>query len=229
MATLNKGYTFTSGDVVTPTKLNNLVDAATVTNIQTADIADSQITTAKIADSNVTTAKIANGAVTNAKLGNDIILVPAGAIMPFAMNSAPTGWLPADGAEYDKTGTYAALFAAIGTTHGETNGSGGAGTSHFRVPDLRGYFIRGFGTNSGDGTASAAFGTKQADAFQGHEHTDTYIGATSAVASGFGASGNVVNFTRPTTGVVTDTINGTPRIAAETRPRNIALLYCIKF
>jgi hypothetical protein len=73
MATLNKGYTFTSGDVVTPTKLNNLVDAATVTNIQTADIADSQITTAKIADANVTTAKIADSQITTAKIANNAV------------------------------------------------------------------------------------------------------------------------------------------------------------
>jgi hypothetical protein len=38
MATLNKGYTFTSGDVVTPTKLNNLVDLATLSPLVNADI-----------------------------------------------------------------------------------------------------------------------------------------------------------------------------------------------
>jgi microcystin-dependent protein len=243
-------YTFQNGDVVTPAKLNA---ARTVSAIQTADISDSQITTAKIADANVTTAKIADsnvttakiadtnvttakiadGAVTNAKLGNDIILVPAGAIMPFAMATAPTGWLPADGTEYSKTGTYATLFAAIGTTHGETNGSGGVGTSHFRVPDLRGYFIRGFGTNS-DGTASAAFGTKQADAFQGHYHQINRVAgggsfyAFSEAGEGWSEATLILNnsYVRQP---ITDNTNGTPRTAAETRPRNIALLYCIKF
>jgi hypothetical protein len=51
-------YTFTSGDTVTPTKLNN---ARTVSAIQTADIADAQITEAKLADASVTNAKLASG------------------------------------------------------------------------------------------------------------------------------------------------------------------------
>ena len=229
MATVTPGKVFTSNEVVTPANLNALgvptVDLAN-SEVTTAKIADANVTTAKIADANVTTAKIANGAVTNSKLGNDIILVPAGAIMPFAMNSAPTGWLPADGAEYDKTGTYAALFAAIGTTHGETNGSGGAGTSHFRVPDLRGYFVRGWGvagqngTNL-DGTASAAFGVKQADDFKSHSHQ---ILSTSNSAGSpdyaFGAGG---------AGSLGPTYNTRDTGGTETRPANIALLYCIKF
>jgi hypothetical protein len=60
-------YTFQNGDVVTPTKLN---DARTVSNIQTADIADFQITDAKLADANVTTAKIADANVTTAKIAD---------------------------------------------------------------------------------------------------------------------------------------------------------------
>jgi hypothetical protein len=72
MATITKGRTFTSGETVTPAKLNDVVDLATVTNIQTADIADGQVTTAKILDANVTTAKILDANVTNAKLATGI-------------------------------------------------------------------------------------------------------------------------------------------------------------
>jgi hypothetical protein len=61
MATVTKGRTFTSGETVTPAKLNDVVDLATVTDIQTADIADGQITTVKILDANVTDAKLATG------------------------------------------------------------------------------------------------------------------------------------------------------------------------
>ena len=205
MADIQKGYTFSNGEIITPAKLHALVDDATVAdgsittaklanslvttakiadaNITTPKIADANITTPKIADANITTPKIADGAVTSAKLGNDIILVPAGAIMPFAMNSAPSGWLAANGSEYAKTGTYAALFSAIGTTYGETNGSGGAGNTHFRVPDLRGYFVRGSGTNS-DGTASGTFAAKQTDAYKSHNHGG---------ATGTGTTGNESN------------------------------------
>lgn len=69
MATLTKGRTFVSGETVTPTKLNELVDLATVTNIVNADIsASADIAGSKLADNAVTTAKINNAAVTAAKL-----------------------------------------------------------------------------------------------------------------------------------------------------------------
>jgi microcystin-dependent protein len=44
----------------------------------------------------------------------------------------PSGWLLCDGSAVSRT-TYAALFAAIGTTYGAGNGS-----TTFNVPDLRG-------------------------------------------------------------------------------------------
>ena len=206
-----------------------------------------------------TATAVADGAVTTAKLApaTQQSLVPAGAIMPFAMNSAPSGWLPADGAEYSKTGTYAALFAAIGTTHGETNGSGSNGTSHFRVPDLRGYFIRGTGTNS-DGTASGTFAAKQAAAMLNHSHSGTTNGqsnshthtfndyyqiTTATFASTQATGSNRVSsitetgaFTSGTTAEASADHNhtfttGNPSAGGgtETRPANIALLYCIKF
>ena len=61
---LSKGHTFTSGEVVTPTKLNNLVDNAT--------IGDGTITTAMIADDAVTADKIATGAVTSDALASGV-------------------------------------------------------------------------------------------------------------------------------------------------------------
>lgn len=66
------GYTFTSGDTVTPTKLNN---ARTVSAIQTADISDAQITTDKLADSSVTSAKIADGTIVNADINASAAIV----------------------------------------------------------------------------------------------------------------------------------------------------------
>jgi microcystin-dependent protein len=178
---------------------------------------------------------VADGEVTVAKLAAAVqqLLVPAGAVQAFAMNSAPAGWLTADGTEYAKTGTYAALFAAISTTYGETNGSGGAGTSHFRVPDLRGIFVRGSGSQTISGiTYNKTFAAKEGDAFQGHQHAVTHdaqklIGPVHTIAGGFGAESvpASIQIGNPTT----DGANGTPRTASETRPANIAMLYCIKF
>lgn len=218
MATVTKGRTFVSGETVTPTKLNELVDLATVTAIQTADISDAQITTAKIADANVTTAKLAS----TTQQG----LLPAGAVMPFAMNSAPSGWLAADGTAVSRT-DYAALFAAIGTTHGAGNG-----TTTFNLPDLRGIFVRGSGSQTISGiTYNKTFAAKEGDAMQGHRHSlsnNTLVWRNTgggALGGGGVSSATSLDVGDPTT----DTTNGTPRTASETRPANIALLYCIKF
>ena len=68
----------------------------------------------------------------------DINATPAGAIQFFAMETAPVGWLKANGAEISRT-LYANLFAAIGTTFGS-----GDGKTTFNLPDLRGEFLRGW-------------------------------------------------------------------------------------
>lgn len=66
-------------------------------------------------------------------------LVPTGCVMPFAGAAAPSGWLACDGSAISRA-TYAALFAAIGTTWGA-----GDGTTTFNLPDLRGRSAIGSG------------------------------------------------------------------------------------
>ena len=44
--------------------------------------------------------------------------MPAGTVLTFAGQTCPSGYIEADGAEYNRTGAYAGLFAAIGTAHG---------------------------------------------------------------------------------------------------------------
>jgi len=135
---------------------------------------------------------------------------PAGAVMAFAMNSAPTGWLAADGTAVSRT-DYAALFTAIGTTYGA-----GDGSTTFALPDLRGYFVRGSGTNS-DGTAAGTFGAKQADELKAHTHT--LLGANNTTGAGLQITRMADNMSNFQSG----SFGGT-----ETRPKNIAMLYCIK-
>ena len=140
---------------------------------------------------------------------------PVGSIIYFAANTAPTGYLKANGAVVSRS-TYAALFAAIGTTFGAGNGS-----TTFGLPDLRGEFLRGW--DDGRGIDSGrAFGSAQGQAIQSHTHEaeihfdDSTTPRTDFRASGAGAKqGN--NATTLATG------------GTETRPRNIALLACIKF
>ena len=196
-------------------------------------IADGSVGTAKIVDANVTNAKlasdidasklttgtlpiarIADGAVTAAKLSSGVG-TPSGAVMAFAMNSAPAGWLAADGSNVNRT-TYAALFSAIGTTYGA-----GDGSTTFALPDLRGYFVRGSGTNS-DSTAAGTFGVKQADDLKSHTHT--YTDQVQVSVGVFNTAGGTGQDGATDLGRTTGSTGG-----AETRPKNIAMLYCIKF
>lgn len=140
-------------------------------------------------------------------------VVPAGAVAHFARNTAPTGWLAADGATVSRT-TYATLFAAIGTTFGA-----GDGSTTFKLPDLRGEFVRGW--DNGRGVDSGRnFGTFQADELKSHSHSvtlpvdnDSSAGSDDESISSLGGS---------------QTYGTSSTGGNETRPRNIALLACIK-
>lgn len=66
-----------------------------------------------------------------------------GQVCYFALPNAPTGFLPLDGRAISRT-TYAALFAAIGTTYGS-----GDGSTTFNLPDARGEFLRGVDNGRG--------------------------------------------------------------------------------
>lgn len=91
------------------------------------------------------TSAIADDAVTEAKIADALLekLTPTGSINQYAGATAPTGWLLCDGSEV-AIASNTALYNVL-TTNGtvfpygaNTNGSGGAGTTHFRVPDLKG-------------------------------------------------------------------------------------------
>lgn len=138
-------------------------------------------------------------------------LTPAGQVAHFARNTAPSGWLKANGAAVSRT-AYADLFAAIGTTFGA-----GDGFNTFNLPDLRGEFLRGWDDGRGVDTGRA-FGSFQADELKSHTHN---------IAMGYTNldQGLVGGGTAPNYGTLQTAAAG----GSETRPRNRALLACIKF
>lgn len=73
------------------------------------------------------------------KIGAEPATTPVGLITPFAGAAAPTDeWLLCQGQEVARA-TYPLLDRELGTTYGAyTNGSNVAGTTHLRLPDLRG-------------------------------------------------------------------------------------------
>jgi hypothetical protein len=140
--------------------------------------------------------------------------------------AAPSGTVKANGALLSRT-TYARLYdwantnsliVAEATWSADRWGAFGAGdgSTTFRIPDLRGEFLRGFDDGRGV-DASRVRGSWQVDLFKSHSHGPAFIalgGGPSTVGSG------VVNIQEPAI-----TATG----GAETRPRNVALLACIAF
>lgn len=79
-------------------------------------------------------------------------------MMIFSYLSSPSsGWLNCNGQELSKTDPiYSKLFQEIGITYGETNGSGGVGTTHFKLPNMSGKYLIPVATGTGvsGGTAT---------------------------------------------------------------------------
>lgn len=157
-------------------------------------------------------------------------LLPPGMVAPFATATAPTGWLVCDGTAVSRT-TYQALYDVVGIIHGY-----GDATSTFNLPDYRGRFLRGLDTtgtvdtdvasrtaaNTG-GVTGANVGSVQADALKAHTHGSQLWqapgGGTTALQSAGGSTDGYGN-----SGAVNSPNSGT-----ETRPKNAAVLYCIKY
>ena len=116
MATVTKGHTFVSGETVTPAKLNELVDLATVTAIQEADISDAAITNAKIA-SGVDASKLTTGTLPADRIGSD-------AITTARINNAAVTAAKLDGAQTGSAPIYGcrAWVSFVGTTGSTVDG-----------------------------------------------------------------------------------------------------------
>jgi microcystin-dependent protein len=151
--------------------------------------------------------------------------IPSGTIMPYAGSTAPAGWLVCDGTSYVRT-NYQKLFNAVGTAHGAADGT------HFNVPDLRGMFVRGKDGGAGNDPDAAGrtaprtgaatgdnVGSLQTDELKSHSHT---INAGNVVGD-LTAANIPYNTVYAQSGVVQ------PTGGNETRPKNITMLYVIKY
>ena len=172
--------------------------------------------------------------------------VPTGSVHLMATTTAPSGYLKCNGAAVSRT-TESALFAIIGTTWGE-----GDGSTTFNLPDLRGEFVRGWADN-GSVDSGRSFASSQSDQNKQHNHGVTDPGHGHSVndpghfhnvaysnsdsgdgvieESGVGLSGYEPTETA-TTGIAVNlghtgiSINNDG--GSEARPRNIAMMYVIK-
>lgn len=141
-----------------------------------------------------------------------------------------------DGSELDKD-KYRRLFYRYGLDSNiSLPFSEGDSSDAFKLPDMRGQFLRGYDDTALVDASNRVFGELQKDQFQGHWH-ELYLRAHSADSYNYTRynGGSVPtaeadthmtadNFVRY---ALSDNENGDPRIGDETRPKNIALLPCM--
>jgi len=143
---------------------------------------------------------------------------PPGTVIMLAATNIPTGYrlLKCNGATISRT-AYADLFSVIGTTFGV-----GDGVNTFRLPDLRGEFLRGWDDGRGV-DAGRVFGSWQTDEFRSHDHDIINTGREGYTRGHLFYGDRGVDYINQPDNV-TQKAGG-----VETRPRNYALLACIRY
>lgn len=165
MPDITKGKTFESGDRVTATSLNSLVDEAVINNlaINNNKLAADAVTNIKVSDAaaidwakmaaltsgqilvgnsdNLAAGVAMSGDATISNTGvvtlDPNAIMPSGSITQYAGSSAPTGWLICDGTEVPE------IHSDLDTLLDNQYGTGGNGRS--LLPDLRGRMPMGVG------------------------------------------------------------------------------------
>jgi Phage Tail Collar Domain. len=156
-------------------------------------------------------------------------ITPPGEVKMWPTDTVPTGYLECNGASIDRVGTYADLFAVLGTLYGT------ADADHFNLPDYRGVFLRGWDhghatdPNRATRTVPAAtgatitagdhVGTEQADAFKAHTHT-----YTTRFYNAYPYGPTAANVWATDTAGDTGSTGGN-----ETRPVNTNIMFIIKY
>ncbi|MDR1195297.1 MAG: phage tail protein [Endomicrobium sp.] len=166
--------------------------------------------------------------------------VPPGTVIAYAGNTIPEGYLLCDGSILSRS-DYPELFKAIGTIYG---GSG----STFNLPNFKGMFLRGNGSNTVTTTlggkitiASANLAVQQSDAIRNITGTFevTAVNAQGLIATTSGAiyGSTPRSFTVPIGGrediqrsnMATFDASRVVPTANENRPANYSVNYCIKY
>lgn len=244
-------------------------------SVTTAKINDEAVTTAKLPDNVITTPKVVNDAIDPTKINQTVTagygFTPPGAVIWYAGNTAPTGYIKCNGDSIPNgTGTVQGVTTDFSGLYAVVGGN---------VPDLRGEFIRALDDGRGV-DASRGIRSEQSESYKSHGHagdassagnhthgttvgnsgnltlntpsgysassyetdtktiaswdtmnntpegSDNWTGATISTRPGANHNHPV---TEPTAGAHTHNLNITNSGGDETRPRNVALLACIKY
>lgn len=139
-----------------------------------------------------------------------------------------SGWMLCDGRYLSKDG-YPELFSVLGYLYGKRSAD-----NAFRLPDYRGLFLRGVDAGSGmdpnasdrvgpEGTGTnSGVGSLQCAAMQDHTHTYKVILQATTSSQGTAAG-------QASTTDVTSSPDKPALVSSETRAKNIAVNFIIKF
>ncbi len=159
--------------------------------------------------------------------------VPAGAVFAFPVVTPPSGYLACEGQAVSRT-AYSTLFTLLGTLYGS-----GDGSTTFNLPDLRGEFIRGY-DNGRNVDAGRTIGSPQKSTLQVFDYSTPSLltlwkdpffsnesfGADPAAPADY--PGVNINYS-PGPFSQLPIGSSTPDVTGTVRPRNIAMIYCIKY
>ncbi|MCK5355241.1 MAG: tail fiber protein [Methyloprofundus sp.] len=142
------------------------------------------------------------------KAGHHSNIIPVGSINAYWGGNAPLGWLMCDGASIPDEAIYEELKKLVGNN----------------TPDLRGMFLRGLNDGRMDGRqdpngSSRLLGSYQEDKFSLHSHS--YVKRTGIDGHQAGPYHNIAHGLETKD---TDSVGGD-----ETRPKNIAVRFIIKY
>ena len=169
---------------------------------------------------------------------------PIGTVIAYMGATAPQDYLVCDGSIYN-IADYPQLANFFETQFGSKNKFGGDGTTTFAVPDLRGEFLRGNGTNSHSGQGNGAgIGTHQ-DATEipyvyGYLNSDSTTGQISgrfnpSATNAYNLPSKTDSSNKSSSPVRYVVYQGNTAISGAaieysymTRPTNTSVLYCIK-
>ncbi|WLE59282.1 phage tail protein [Burkholderia plantarii] len=159
---------------------------------------------------------------------------PPGMVAYFLGSTAPAGWLKANGAAVSRQ-AYSNLFARIGTTFGQGNGF-----TTYNLPDLRGEFLRAWddarGVDAGRDVGSWQKGTLVGGYDDDAQNNNVSYGANRGTAD-YGSDavqlsnypGASLYYLNPSPPLAVSPVSNASGMFSVARPRNVALLACIKY
>jgi microcystin-dependent protein len=178
--------------------------------------------------------------VKNAQITYITQALPIGSVMAFAATAIPTGWLECNGAILSQS-SYQALYnviynnnssAAFGYPCDVSGNYNPLLGTYFRLPDLRGEFIRGY--DNGRGVDSGRiFGSDQNSSIAAHNHG---IPGDDQLSNATGHGGWTSSYRGTFSYDAGSTLSGNGKIwntttegGNDTYPKNLTMVYCIRY